>query len=152
LIYNGDTDPAINSYRSQDWVSKLGFNETQSWRPWTTDSCQRMGGYVTRYENGLDHLTIRGSGHMVPLFKPEISLEFITRFIRNEDYLSYDSTCSYVEADYQGEDYYSELSLLQEGLLKATQRFKLREDALLHKLNILQRHRHIPTSNDVLIQ
>ena len=29
-----------------------------------------MGGYVTRYENDFDYLTIRGSGHMVPEFKP----------------------------------------------------------------------------------
>ena len=26
----------------------------EPWRPWTTDGKQRMGGYVTRYENNFD--------------------------------------------------------------------------------------------------
>ena len=48
VVYNGDTDPCINSLQAQDWTAKLGFREKQSWRPWTVDGCQRMGGYVTR--------------------------------------------------------------------------------------------------------
>ena len=50
---------------SQNWTVALGLTETEAWRPWTLDSCQRMGGYVTRYEGDFDFLTIRGSGHMV---------------------------------------------------------------------------------------
>ena len=65
MIYNGDTDPCINSFLAQNWTSNLGLSESQSWRPWTTDGCQRMGGYVTRYANNFDFLTIRGAGHMV---------------------------------------------------------------------------------------
>jgi serine carboxypeptidase-like clade 1 len=65
LVYNGDTDPCIDSFRSQNWTRSLGIPEAQSWRPWTLDGCQRMGGYVIRYENNFDFLSIRGSGHMV---------------------------------------------------------------------------------------
>jgi carboxypeptidase C (cathepsin A) len=60
LIYNGDTDPAINSFAAQNWTSHLGFEEIESWRPWTVDGCQRMGGYLQRYEGDFDFLTIRG--------------------------------------------------------------------------------------------
>ena len=70
LVYNGDTDPSINSFVAQNWTSHLGFTPTQTWRPWTIDGCLRMGGYVTRYKENFDYLTIRGSGHMVPQFKP----------------------------------------------------------------------------------
>ena len=94
LIYNGDTDPAITVYQAEQWTREMGFQEIQTWRAWTTDSCQRMGGNVIRYEHGLDFLTIKGAGHMVPEFKPEVSLEFITRWIRNEDYKAYDSSCT----------------------------------------------------------
>jgi carboxypeptidase C (cathepsin A) len=66
LIYNGDTDPSINVFVSQNWTSAMRLPETQAWRPWTRDGKQQMGGYVTRYEGGFDFLTIRGSGHMVP--------------------------------------------------------------------------------------
>ena len=93
LVYNGDTDPCINAFQAQNWTSGMGFKETQSWRPWTIDGCQRMGGAVTRYEGGFDFLTIRGSGHMVPEFKPQASLEFLSRFLNNEDYKPFVSTC-----------------------------------------------------------
>jgi len=43
-----------------------------------------MGGYVTRYENNFDFLTIRGSGHYVPLYKPMETFEFIYKWIKNE--------------------------------------------------------------------
>ena len=100
LVYNGDTDPAITVYQAEQWTRELGFQESQSWRAWTTDSCQRMGGSVIRYEHGLDFLTIKGSGHMVPEFKPEVSLEFITRWMRNEDYKPYDASCSVPPQNY----------------------------------------------------
>lgn len=60
LIYNGDTDPCINAFQSQNWTEHIGSPIVQGWRPWTTDGCQRMGGYVIRYENNFDFLTIRG--------------------------------------------------------------------------------------------
>ena len=65
LVYNGDTDPGINSFISQNWTRALGLEETESWRPWTLDGKEEVVGYVTRYKNNFDFLTIRGSGHMV---------------------------------------------------------------------------------------
>eukprot|EP00529_Nitzschia_sp_RCC80_P013191 CAMPEP_0113484406 /NCGR_PEP_ID=MMETSP0014_2-20120614/23945_1 /TAXON_ID=2857 /ORGANISM="Nitzschia sp." /LENGTH=591 /DNA_ID=CAMNT_0000378007 /DNA_START=8 /DNA_END=1784 /DNA_ORIENTATION=+ /assembly_acc=CAM_ASM_000159 len=94
LVYNGDTDPAITSFATQNWTSHLGFTEKQHWRPWTIDECQRMGGYVTRYENNFDFLTIRGAGHMVPTYKPEASYVFMKAWINNEDYPTFNKTCT----------------------------------------------------------
>ncbi len=65
LVYNGDTDPGINSFTAQNWTSFLGFPEKEAWRSWTLDSKQEVAGYVTRYSGDFDFLTIRGSGHMV---------------------------------------------------------------------------------------
>lgn len=86
LIYNGDTDPAINSFVTQNWTSSLNFPIKEEWRPWTLDGKSYMGGYVTRYENDFDFLTIRGSGHMVPEFKPKVALHFLKRWLANEEY------------------------------------------------------------------
>jgi len=69
-VYNGDTDPSINYLVTQNWTAALGLPVKESWRPWTLDGKKRVGGYVTRYEGGLDFVTIKGSGHMVPQFKP----------------------------------------------------------------------------------
>ena len=95
LVYNGDTDPSINSFVAQNWTSHLGFKPTQPWRPWTLDGCLRMGGYVTRYEEDrFDYLTVRGSGHMVPQFKPASAYEFLRAWLADEDYKPYVKTCT----------------------------------------------------------
>eukprot|EP00937_MAST-01D_sp_MAST-1D-sp2_P001481 g1481.t1 len=89
LVYNGDTDPGLNSFYAQNWTAALGYKERQAWRPWTLDARQRMGGYVTRYENDFDFVTIRGAGHMVPEYKSAASLEFASRWLLNEDFKPY---------------------------------------------------------------
>ena len=53
-----------------------------------------MGGYVTRYEGDFDFLTIRGSGHMVPEYKPEAAFEFMGKWINNKAWLSYNASCT----------------------------------------------------------
>eukprot|EP00299_Pterocystis_sp_00344_P017932 c8977_g2_i1.p1 GENE.c8977_g2_i1~~c8977_g2_i1.p1 ORF type:complete len:497 (+),score=119.52 c8977_g2_i1:1-1491(+) len=89
LVYNGDTDPGINSFISQNWTQAVGLEEIEEWRPWTLDGDQRMGGYVTRYQGNFDFLTIRGSGHMVPEFKPPAALEFLSRWLNDEEWRRY---------------------------------------------------------------
>jgi len=89
LIYNGDADPGLNSFYAQNWTAALGYSETEEWRPWTIDGKEAVGGYVTRYEHDFDFLTIRGAGHMVPQYQSRTSLEFITRWLRNEPYQAY---------------------------------------------------------------
>jgi len=89
LVYNGDTDPSINSFVSQNWTSYLNFTIKEDWRPWTLDNYQMVGGYVTRYEGGLDFLTIRGSGHMVPEYKPEETTLFLKYWLQNKDWPRY---------------------------------------------------------------
>ena len=69
------------------------------WRPWTSDGCQRMGGYVTRYEGDFDYLTIRGAGHMVPAIKASAALAFMEAWITGGDYPIYDKDC---KAPYHG--------------------------------------------------
>jgi len=93
LVYNGDTDPGINSLITQDkyfdYLHNQGISVIQNWRPWTLDGKQRMGGYVQEFDGQFAYLTIRGSGHMVPEFKGAAALEFITRFVKGEDYQKY---------------------------------------------------------------
>eukprot|EP00931_Biecheleriopsis_adriatica_P057113 TRINITY_DN33876_c0_g1_i1.p1 TRINITY_DN33876_c0_g1~~TRINITY_DN33876_c0_g1_i1.p1 ORF type:complete len:515 (-),score=67.70 TRINITY_DN33876_c0_g1_i1:233-1777(-) len=89
LIYNGDTDPGLNSFYAQNWTAAVGIPEVEPWRPWTRDGKTRMGGFVTRYENNFDFLTIRGSGHMVPEYKPEAAFVMLSSFLSNSEYPRY---------------------------------------------------------------
>ncbi|GKY99422.1 hypothetical protein MPSEU_000896900 [Mayamaea pseudoterrestris] len=102
LIYNGDADPAINSFAAENWTSSLGFPEIDGWRPWTVDGCRRMGGYVTRYEGSFDFLTIRGAGHMVPTIKAAASFAFFGSWINNEQYPTFDKECQNPRDQQQG--------------------------------------------------
>jgi serine carboxypeptidase-like clade 1 len=81
LVYNGDTDPGLNSFAAENWTTALGLQEQEAWRPWTVDGSSYVGGYVTRYAGQLDFLTVRGSGHMVPEYKPLVTLEFLSRWV-----------------------------------------------------------------------
>ena len=106
----------VTSFAAQDWTSGLGLKKKQEWRPWTVDGCRRMGGYVQRYEESFDFLTIRGkccvssnissarsdtlryyhligAGHMVPTYKPDASFAFLSAWIQNEDYPHFDKNC-----------------------------------------------------------
>jgi serine carboxypeptidase-like clade I len=93
LVYNGDTDPGINSMVTQrkyvDYFDSINVTETEAWRPWTTDGKQRMGGYVISYPGDFHYLTIRGSGHMVPEYKPDVTLAFIAAFVGGKPFQPY---------------------------------------------------------------
>jgi len=96
LLYNGDTDPSINSFVTQDmffdYFQKVGVSETAEWRAWTLDGQQSMGGYVTEFADGIfNFLTIRGSGHMVPEFKPAAAQVFMSAFIADTPYPQYNA-------------------------------------------------------------
>lgn len=135
LVYNGDTDPCINAFQAQNWTRNLGFKETQSWRPWTTDNCQRMGGYVTRYENNFDFLTIKGSGHMVPQFKPAAALSFIKSFVMGTEYDFYDPECTGDNMDVSSTYYDNDEQMILSELKKGINEWSRKESILNEKLD-----------------
>ena len=94
LVYNGDADPSINSFVAENWTVALGYDEVEPWRAWTLDGCRKVGGYVTRYRQNFDYLTIRGSGHMVPQFKPAAAAAFLQNWLTGDDYPVYVANCS----------------------------------------------------------
>jgi serine carboxypeptidase-like clade 1 len=99
LVYEGDADASINSFAAEAWVTGLNLTEVEAWRPWTTDGCRAMGGAVVRYEGDFDFLMVRGSGHMVPEFKPLAAHEFMKQWITGKDYKLYDSECTAPDGD-----------------------------------------------------
>lgn len=98
LAYNGDTDPGINSFVAQDkflpYMEQQTVKMEDNWRPWTLDGKQRMGGYVTTFEGNFSFLTIRGSGHMVPEYKPAASLAFLSAFLDGKPFPEYEKPSS----------------------------------------------------------
>jgi len=85
LIFNGDVDACVPYNGNEWWTSSLGLPVVKPWRSWLVD--EQVAGYVTSYvddsaykANGLTFLTVKGSGHMVPQFRPKQAYAMFERF------------------------------------------------------------------------
>lgn len=81
LFYSGDTDGALPTIGAKNWIHSLGWNRTEYTRQWYTAG--QVAGYVEQYD-GLDFITVHGTGHMAPEWKPQQVTEMITHWIHNE--------------------------------------------------------------------
>ena len=68
-----------------------GLPVVKPWRSWLVD--QQVAGYVTSYisdddfrTHGLTFLTVKGSGHMVPQFRPKQAFAMFQRFTSAEPF------------------------------------------------------------------
>lgn len=110
-IYNGDTDPCVSYEGTRTAVKRIGFPEIDGggYRPWfynhtaTTisvlqekavmfgpdlllqDTGIQFGGEIVNYEHGLAFLTVHGSGHMVPQFRPQAALHMLQKLLAGQD-------------------------------------------------------------------
>lgn len=110
-VYNGDTDPCVSYEGTRTAIERVGFPEVDGggYRPWfynhtaTTLSVlaeksamfgpdllvqatgPQFGGEIVNYENGLAFLTVHGSGHMVPQFRPQAALHMLHKLVSYED-------------------------------------------------------------------
>jgi len=92
MIYNGDADLCVPMAGNEEWITDLEeqgvLKQAKAWRPWFADEQKSSpAGSVTTYDvvgssQTLTFLTIRLSGHMVPLFTPGAALSFFSNFIQ----------------------------------------------------------------------
>jgi len=83
LIYSGDTDGAVPIYGTRQWIKKLHWKITEEWRTWFTDN--QVSGYVERYD-GLDFVTVHGTGHMAPEWKPKDVTTMVMAWLHGETF------------------------------------------------------------------
>lgn len=86
LIYSGDADAQIPHTSTEAWTSSLGFEEMEPYRSWTFQ--KYVQGYVTRYEHNFTFATVKGAGHMVPLYRPLAAHTMVSRFLANQRIVS----------------------------------------------------------------
>ncbi|RLN80356.1 hypothetical protein BBJ28_00012615 [Nothophytophthora sp. Chile5] len=88
LMYAGDADLMCNVYATEataeklQWSGAAGFNASQS-LSYTTESGIADAGRVRSYSR-LTFVEVHNAGHMVPGDQPEVALDMITKFTRNE--------------------------------------------------------------------
>lgn len=78
VFYSGDTDGAVSTYGSKQWIQQLNWDVKKEWQPWTTAG--QVTGYVEQYD-GLDFVTIKGVGHMAPQWAKQPTWNMINGWI-----------------------------------------------------------------------
>lgn len=90
LMYAGDADLVCNVYATEatadelEWSGSLGFQMAES-RSYSTQSGITNAGRVRSYSR-LTFVEVHNAGHMVPGDQPEVALDMINKFIRNEQF------------------------------------------------------------------
>jgi len=85
LIYNGDVDACVPYIGDEKWTSGLGFEVDKGWHQWTLNN--QVAGYATSYKtNGFTFVTVKGSGHMVPEYRPAEAFEMFSRFLNKQPF------------------------------------------------------------------
>jgi len=89
LVYSGDTDGAVPYTGTAAWLNSLTLplSRQPAWQPWqyTSPEGSQTGGFVTYYK-GLTFTTIRGSGHMVPQYRPQAGYYMFQQFIEGKPF------------------------------------------------------------------
>jgi carboxypeptidase C (cathepsin A) len=82
LFYSGDTDGAVPTYGSLQWIAQLNWAVTDAWRAYMVDD--QVGGYVEAYQGGLTFGSVHGAGHMAPQFKRAQTYHLIFNWLNDE--------------------------------------------------------------------
>lgn len=112
IVYNGDTDPCLSYEGTRAAIQKVGFpvRPGRHYRPWFYDKAAatvetleekpglfgpnlelhdagaQFGGHVVDYEHNLSFVTVHGSGHMVPQFRPQAAERLLSRLLSGEGF------------------------------------------------------------------
>lgn len=105
VVFNGDTDPCVSYEGTREAVRAVGFEQLPggAQRPYFFNATAvplalldekpllfgpdlavvpagpQFGGHVTDYGNRLSFVTVHGSGHMVPQFRPRVGLHLLRK-------------------------------------------------------------------------
>ena len=86
LIYSGDTDMSVPFNGNQAWIDNLNLEVEKDWVQWRAfNDRNNVAGYYIKYK-GLTFCTVKGTGHMVPEWKPKEAYYMFSKFLANEDF------------------------------------------------------------------
>jgi len=84
LHFSGDTDGAVATLGTQNWIASTDWKTAQEWTPYFVDS--QVAGYTETYQDGgFTFGTVHGAGHMAPQFKPPQTYHLVMNWIMGRD-------------------------------------------------------------------
>ncbi|XP_060173991.1 serine carboxypeptidase-like 26 isoform X1 [Lycium barbarum] len=81
-IFSGDADGRVPVIGTRYCIEALNLTLKSPWHSWFHN--HQVAGRVVEYE-GLTFVTVRGAGHLVPLYKPNEGLALIRSFLTGEE-------------------------------------------------------------------
>jgi carboxypeptidase C (cathepsin A) len=84
-IVSGDDDTVCGLAGTQSWMWDMGWtvDSRHNWVVWT-DTNQQTGGYLVKWQNAMNLVTVHSAGHMIPECQPSRSLQAFTRYLSGE--------------------------------------------------------------------
>mmetsp|Transcript_41413 Transcript_41413/g.66619 ORF Transcript_41413/g.66619 Transcript_41413/m.66619 type:complete len:104 (-) Transcript_41413:104-415(-) len=84
-IVSGDDDSVCGTLGTQSWIWNMNYtvNAQYNWKVWT-DSTGQVGGYMVKFDNAFNFITVHSAGHMVPETQPMRSLEAFTMYLKGD--------------------------------------------------------------------
>lgn len=82
-IYSGDTDTAVSTYGSINWLNLLGLPTTIDWQEWMFNG--QVAGFYWKLGNNVRFNTVRGAGHMCIQWKAPEGYQMFLSFIQGKD-------------------------------------------------------------------
>lgn len=83
LHFSGDTDGAVPTIGTQNWIADMGWTVAESWAQYEVDG--QVAGYTESYVGGLTFATVHGAGHMAPQFKPPQTYHLVFNWLFDRD-------------------------------------------------------------------
>ena len=84
-IVSGDDDSVCGTLGTQSWIWNMNYTVSPQadWKQWT-DSTGQVGGYMVKFEQAFNFITVHSAGHMVPETQPRRSLEAFTMYLKGD--------------------------------------------------------------------
>lgn len=83
LKYSGDTDMAVPTYGTRDWIDNLAWPISKEWKQFFVNG--QVGGYSeTRDDGNFVFATIHGAGHMAPQWRRGPTYHVIFNFVNSK--------------------------------------------------------------------
>eukprot|EP00485_Elphidium_margaritaceum_P007165 CAMPEP_0202709196 /NCGR_PEP_ID=MMETSP1385-20130828/21322_1 /ASSEMBLY_ACC=CAM_ASM_000861 /TAXON_ID=933848 /ORGANISM="Elphidium margaritaceum" /LENGTH=455 /DNA_ID=CAMNT_0049368383 /DNA_START=169 /DNA_END=1536 /DNA_ORIENTATION=+ len=84
-IVSGDDDSVCGTLGTQSWIWDMNYTVVgeDNWKVWK-DSDGQTGGYVTKFKDAFNFVTVHSAGHMIPETQPSRSLEAFTAYLKGD--------------------------------------------------------------------
>jgi hypothetical protein len=94
LFFNGIEDLICNHVGNEIAVENFEWRKQKDYQlskrfGWKSPTTGELAGYMKEFEN-LSYLKVKGSGHMVPMDVPAVSLDMIRAFVQNQSFEDYE--------------------------------------------------------------